>query len=214
LGPGSRPHPSDTPVRVASHYTGTAPQRGTRRSLYPDVRWRSGFPTHPRTAPDTRPSCFRFPTLSVTAYTTCGASCQVRVSCCVAGATVSQSLRVVQVALCSAFAVQVSRCSPLGNRSPDHRHPGSLTRCAALLSSTLQAFARLCKCRCLVRPACLAACGASRCGDRQNSAPLAQLCQTRRSDALSEGLRARFPPVPGPLGAMFQGRGGSAREGS
>jgi hypothetical protein len=32
--------------------------------------------------------------------------------------------------------VQVSRCSPLGNRSPDHRHPGSLTRCAALLSST------------------------------------------------------------------------------
>jgi hypothetical protein len=43
--------------------------------------------------------------------------------------------------------VQVSRCSPLGNRSPDHRHPGSLTRCAALLSSTLQAFARLCKCR-------------------------------------------------------------------
>lgn len=112
----------------------------------------------------------------------------VLLSCCVAGATVSQSLRVVQVALCSACAVQVSRCSPLGNRSPDHRHPGSPTRCAALLSSTLQAFARLCKCRCLVCLACLAACGASRCGDRQKLAPLARRCQAVQVRARLAGL--------------------------
>lgn len=126
------------------------------------------------------------------------------VSCCVAEATLSQPLRVVQVALCSACVVQVSRCSPLGNRSPDHRHPGSPTCVAALLSSTLQVFARLCKCRLLVCLACLAACGASRCGDRQNSAPLAQICQAVQVRACFETLSA---PFSGPFrGALARSR--------
>ncbi|QPB09910.1 hypothetical protein KGG73_gp76 [Streptomyces phage Sentinel] len=65
---------------------------------------------------------------------------------------------------------------------------------------TLPKFGRLCKLRCLV---CLAA---SRGGDRQNVVTLARLSQTRRSEAVCEGLRraegrselcwrARFGPV-------------------
>jgi hypothetical protein len=137
------------------------------------------------------------------------------VSCCVAEATVSHSLRVVQVALCSACVVQVSRCSPLGNRSPDHRHPGSLTRCAALLSSTLQAFARLCKCRCLVRPACLAACGASRCGDEPKTAPLAHfLSSLAGQSTFPVALRAVLKGFPGRAGPIPHALGDEPRAGS
>jgi hypothetical protein len=143
-------------------------------------------------------------------------SCVV-LCCCLAELYSTGFPRVVQVVqLLGLHILRMSRCSPLGNRSPDHRHPGSPIRRAALLSSTLQALARLCKCRSLrifgpvARP----------------SVPLwrqAELCatctllssragQSTFREALRAVLRACWP-VSGPFPRLLGGkpRAGSVR---